>query len=355
MGLRIGFVGCGHIAAVHAASLHELARIGRIDAAITAVFDPDTERAERFASRYGADVHATIDSAMDVVDVVWVCTWTSAHRAAVEAAAARDLPVFCEKPLGTDLDDCDAVAAALATIPHQVGLVLRWAPVFARVAEIVQSRRHGRTLTAILRDDQFFPIQGYYGSQWRGDVARAGGGTLIEHSIHDIDVLRWILGDPVWVSGVVNTAYGHEGIEDLASLTLGFADGSTAQLVSVWHQILTRGSSRRLEVFCDSAYLWTESDYLGPLHIETADGIEVYTADAPEWAGELAVPEMFQKALAQYAVPNQHFLEALDPAGASADLAGFPTAADALAAHRIVEAAYRSARSGRPTALSDLG
>src|SRR5262249_33247851 len=139
----------------------------------------------------------SLDALLDAVDVAWICTWTAAHLEAVEAAAGRGLPIFCEKPLAPNLPECEAVSAALARVPHQVGLVLRYAPVFAAAAGIVESGRYGRPLTTNLRDDQYFPIQGSYGSTWRRDRDAAGGGTLIEHSIHDVDVLRWVLGDPV--------------------------------------------------------------------------------------------------------------------------------------------------------------
>jgi predicted dehydrogenase len=221
--------------------------------------------------------------------------------------------------------------------------VLRFAPVFANAAELVGSGRFGRHLTTILRDDQYFPIQGMYGSTWRKDPAAAGGGTLIEHSIHDVDVLRWILGDPSSVSGTTACAFGHEGIEDLASLTLRYSNGATAQLVSVWHQVMSRGSSRRLEIFCEDAYLWTEDDYLGPLHLETSDGVEVLEAAAPEWAAALHVPQVYEKTVAHYASQSKQFLD--DVAARGSEARGFPGAAEALAAHRIVDAAYRSAAS----------
>jgi predicted dehydrogenase len=252
--------------------------------------------------------------------------------------------VFCEKPLAPNLAACEAVSAALERVPHQVGLVLRFAPVFANAADIVGSGRYGRHLTSILRDDQYFPIQGMYGSTWRKDPAAAGGGTLIEHSIHDVDVLRWILGDPRSVSATTACAFGYEGIEDLASLTLRYAGGATAQLVSVWHQVMSRGSSRRLEIFCEDAYLWTEDDYLGPLHIETTDGEEVLEGAAPEWAAALHVPQVYEKAVAHYASQSKHFLDDVTARGSEAR--GFPGAAEALAAHRIVDAAYRSAAAG---------
>src|SRR5207237_725383 len=68
----------------------------------------------------------TIDALAAAVDVVWVCTWTAAHAAAVHAAVAAGRPVFCEKPLAPSLAECETVAADLRRVPHQVGLVLRY-------------------------------------------------------------------------------------------------------------------------------------------------------------------------------------------------------------------------------------
>ena len=53
----------------------------------------------------------------------------------------------------------------------------------------------GAPMAAVFRDDQYFPIRGTYASQWRADVAQAGGGCLIEHSIHDVDILRFCFGE----------------------------------------------------------------------------------------------------------------------------------------------------------------
>jgi UDP-N-acetyl-2-amino-2-deoxyglucuronate dehydrogenase len=342
--VRIGIVGCGHIGTVHAYALKQLAEAGLVAGEVVAAYDADGERAAKLTKNLGGAAVPTLDALLDAVDVVWICTWTAAHLEAVEAAADRGLPIFCEKPLAPNLPACEAVSAALARVPHQVGLVLRYAPVFAAAADIVASGRYGRPLTTNLRDDQYFPIQGMYGSTWRKSREAAGGGTLIEHSIHDVDVLRWILGDPLGVSATTACAFGYEGIEDLASLMLRYAGGSTAQLVSVWHQVLSRGSSRRLEIFCEEAYVWTEDDYLGPLHVETSAGIEVVEGEPPAWTGALQVPEVFEKAVAHYASQAKHFLDALSVGGAATQ--GFPGAAEALAAHRIVDAAYRSAAQG---------
>jgi predicted dehydrogenase len=272
-----------------------------------------------------------------------VCTWTAAHLTAVEGAADRGLPIFCEKPLAPNLETAARVAAALERVPHQVGLVLRWAPVFANAASLLASGEFGRVLAAVMRDDQYFPIQGLYGSTWRKDVNAAGGGTLIEHSIHDIDVLHWLLGAPAQVSARTACRFGYAGIEDTAAVRLDYADGSVAQLTSIWHQVLTRESGRHLEVFCEKGVLWTDDDYLGPLYVQTDEGTTPVDGATPVWADRLQVPEVFAKAIAQYAEPSKAFLDAL---AAGTDPAGYPGAAEALAAHQLVDAAYRSAAAG---------
>ncbi len=338
---RIGFVGAGFIANVHAFALGELSKAGVVDAALVAVHDPDAEKAERLAAGYAASTVARLDDLLDTVDVVWVCTWTSAHLEVVRAAVERDLAIYCEKPLAPTIEECEEIAALLDRVPHQVGLVLRHAPVFAAAADAVASGAYGRPLAAVLRDDQFFPIQGMYASEWRADVTKAGGGTLLEHSIHDVDVLRWILGEPVQVSARLASRFGHPGIDDVADVTIEFADGALATLVSVWHRILRRPSTRRLEVFCEDALLWADDDNQGPLHVETADAEHEIVATRPDWSSRLALSDDVLVPILQYATPIKAFLDAL-----GAGEAPRPGARAALAAHHAVDAAYRSAAAG---------
>jgi predicted dehydrogenase len=350
--ISIGLVGCGFIGDVHAAALAQLRECALVDGELTATFDIDGDRARRTAERHGATAAPSLEALVETVDAVWVCTWTAAHLEVVETAASAGRAVFCEKPLAPTLADSERVAVALCRVPHQVGLVLRYAPVFTHAAELIASGRFGRPLATVMRDDQYFPIQGLYRSTWRKDAASAGGGTLLEHSIHDVDLLGWLLGEPTSVSARVASMFGHAGIDDVAALTFGYADGSVAQLTSVWHQVLTRTSSRRLEVFCQDGLLWTDDDYLGPLHIETGTAHEVVAGTIPTWAEGFSVPAVYARVVAAYAAPSLAFLRAL--ATGSAD-AGHPSAPCALTAHRVVDRAYRSAAAEGARVLLGAG
>ena len=353
--LRVAIVGCGWIGAVHSRALRGVIRGGLVDAEVVATCDSDLDRAISFATPHGAGM-ATTDAkrAIEAADAVWICTPTSSHRHLVELAAAAGRAVYCEKPLAPSMPDVMAMTEAVrrAGIPAQVGLVMRaQAPIATLQRLATEDDELGRPMAAVFRDDQYFPIQGRYASQWRADVEVAGGGTLIEHSIHDIDVLAWVLG-PIEEVGCRTANYaGHDGVEDVAVCTFSHASGATSSLVSVWHQVMTRPSLRRIEVFCERALLWLEHDGEGPVHVEQSGGArEVAASTAGEWTAGLAFPEEYRLAIAPYAAADLAFLEAIG-AGRTPD-PGFEVAA---AAHAVADAAYRSAAlGGVPTVVALL-
>lgn len=353
MSIRLGIIGCGFIGSIHSLALRGLIRGGLCDAAVTALCDSDIGRAQSFAAAHRAAVATTDpDEVIDAVDAVWVCTPTHTHRHLVEAIARAGKAVYCEKPLAPTMDDVAAVARAVAVagIPHQVGLVLRHAAPIVELRNLIGGDV-GRAMAAVLRDDQYFPIQGRYASQWRSDIDQAGGGTLLEHSIHDLDALTWLLGPVTEVSCRTANYAGHPGIEDVAMVTLAHQSGATSSLVSVWHQILSRPSTRRLEVFCERALLWLDDEGAGPVHVETE--VENRTVAAPTLAGDLhrlAVRDDWKAALSDYASADRSFLAAL--AAGERPEPGFDVA---VQAHQIANAAYRSAASGgMPTAVALL-
>ena len=244
--LRVGFIGSGLIAWAHGLSLKALIDGGVVEAEIVAVHDRSERRARGFADVVGGDDIDVVADAAEVArrsDAIWVCTPTSAHRAAVDEALAAGRAVFCEKPLDVDLRRATELVEAVnaAGVPSQSGLVLRSAPVFRALRDLVQGGTLGAPMAAVFRDDQYFPIQGTYASRWRADATQAGGGCLIEHSIHDLDILRYCFGDVASVVARTANHAGHPGIEDTAAVTLSFASGFEAQLTSIWHDILSRG------------------------------------------------------------------------------------------------------------------
>ena len=268
--MRVGFLGAGLIATFHSkmlrASGEEVERVG--------VYDPDRARAEAFVAAAGGVVAGTEEEVLDGCDAVYVCTWTAEHPRLVASAAERGLAVFCEKPLAVDAPTARSMADVVeqAGITNQVGLVLRRSPAFTVLRQLAAEEESGRLMHVVFRDDQFIPVRGHYGSTWRGDASKAGAGTLIEHSIHDIDMLEWVCGPIATVAAAKSNFHGLDGIEDVVAATLSFANGATANLTSVWHDIDSRPSLRRVEVFCERALFTLEGDWFGPVHAQRSDG-----------------------------------------------------------------------------------
>lgn len=331
--LRIGFLGAGLNATFHS----KLLRRSTVDIVRSGVYDPDTARAEHFAAASSSPVATSEREVLDASDAVYVCTWTSEHPRLVAEAARRGVHVFCEKPLGVDLAAAREVAATVDTagIVNQVGLVLRRSPAFLMARELVRDPAAGRVMAVVFRDDQYIPTQGMYASQWRADRRLAGSGTLLEHSIHDIDLLRMIVGDITSVNAHVRNVHGHDGIEDVVSSTVQFDNGALGSLTSVWHDNLSRPSLRRVEILCERRHIvvdghdwtgpvtWTDTD--GTTTVLEGEGLELEAAALLEGDGMTANPD--------------HDFAVSVASGTTAR----PEVAVAVEAHRVVDAMYRSA------------
>jgi len=339
---RIGIIGCGFISQLHSRALRGIIRAGHVDAAVVAAHDIDPARAAACARAHGGDAVADVDELLGGVDAVWICTPTSSHRELVERAAAAGVAIFCEKPLATTLADAEAMADAAQAVPSQVGLVLRTSPVYGALVDVVRSGELGTPMAVVFRDDQYLPNQGQYASEWRADVTIAGGGTLLEHSIHDLDVLRWLLGDAVSISARTGNHAGHQGIEDVAVASIEFESGAIATLTSVWHQILTRPSTRSLEVLCEHGIASVDgNEYEGPLRLIADTGNTETLVAYPDWVGTLPIEEPWLRYAGAYAPQARAFLDALS--GGRAPSPGLDVA---VAAHRLADAVYRSAAQG---------
>ncbi|MEX0749494.1 MAG: Gfo/Idh/MocA family oxidoreductase, partial [Dehalococcoidia bacterium] len=207
--------------------------------------------------------------------------------------------------------------------------------------------------------DQFFPIQGHYASTWRGDVSQVGAGTLLEHAIHDIDLLVSFFGPVSRVTGTLRNFAGKEGVEDLSNALIEFKSGAVANHISIWHNILHRGSSRRLSVCCENAqFAWDDDDWAAAIRTDRqSDGgrgevsPEAVVRRHVEIAGITEEPLLRlmtpQYQGQDYLLENYRFLQAV-----SEDRPASPDFDVAVYAHRVVDAIYASAREGRPVEVA---
>lgn len=338
----VGFIGTGHIATFHSKML----RRSGVDMVRGGCFDIDRTRAEKFAQASGSTVMDSEQEVIDASDIVYICTWTSEHGRLVQMCIDAGVPYFCEKPLGVNLASAGAMhaAAAQANLTHQCGLILRRSPAYLWAKELIDDPKAGAPMAVVFRDDQFIPIQGHYNSTWRADVNKAGAGTLLEHSIHDVDMLRFLIGDIAHVSARATYRHQLDGIEDCVAASVQFANGAIGTLTTIWHDNLSRPSLRHVEIFCENrTIIISGDDWFGPVTWSDADGT----------TGSLdgdALLEKTQPIAAIHPNPDAAFVLA-----AMNNTAAYPDFSVALEAHRVVEAMYESARNnGASVNINDI-
>ncbi len=361
--LRIGLIGTGNIGRTHLTALASLAHAGLVNVRVTALCDIDKEALESAAQLF--DVRRTYTDYQDLVssddvDVVYVCTPTNRHSDMVKAAARAGKAVFCEKPLAHSCPQArDMLAVTQDRGVHAgVGLVLRYDQLLVYARDLIQNNDFGEPLLVHIRDDQRFPIDYLYYSKWRGEKAIAGGGTLLEHSIHDVDLLLWFFGNIENVYARVGFRSERE-VEDIASVSLRHTSGLLSTLDSVWHWV-ERPNERLLEMFFERGYI--------AIHLESGDRFLEYQlqGSTPVRVGVRQADDALMRQLnldrsslsqeamdaitrvgpERYAALNYAFLRSI-----SRNEGPSPSFADAIAAHRVVDAAYESANLNRPVDL----
>jgi predicted dehydrogenase len=345
------------IGQVHADGLRKLAEDGEIVAVAAA--DPSAEARDAVMRNcpFGRMSSDPFDVISDpAVRAVMVTAPTSTHLDLVQATLAAGKPLFCEKPLAPTFGDvrtmCDAVTASGVTA--QVGFHARFHPIMNRLQRTVESGELGRVMGYTLRDDQYWPtgdiVPGH--SSWRSDRAQAGGGALLEHSIHSADLVSWLFGPAVRVHGLTRSVFGYD-VEDVAAVTVEHQSGVVGAILSIFNGVRGR-EERRFEVFFERGAVEATTDFtVGAAE----DSYLVQEPDAEAHRLDLAVlrEEHFAAAgisrrdFIFYTYPaDRHWVRAVREAAPA--VPGFE---DALRAHRLVDAAYRSAASRRAVDIDD--
>jgi predicted dehydrogenase len=304
--------------------------------------------------------HASAGDVIDDpdVDAVIVVAPTRFHRDLILAVAASGKPLFTEKPLAPDfaavVEIVDAVRAA--GIPAQVGFQSRFHPIARFVHNAVADARFGAAMGYVIRDDQFWPTGGVVDghTSWRSEAAQAGGGALLEHSIHSCDIACWLFGPVRRVYARTRHVFQYD-VEDVAALTIEHESGVVGTLLSIFNGVVDR-EERRLEVFFEQGAVEATTDFLVGA---PEDSLLVKPASGP--AQRVDCDELLRRTFIDDGVdPDRQFyvyqyLAHRAFAGAlAAGRAPQPDCDDALAAHRVVEAAYRSATSDSAVAVSAL-
>ncbi|TPM09822.1 Gfo/Idh/MocA family oxidoreductase [Mesorhizobium sp. B2-3-11] len=202
------------------------------DGEIAAVMSSNSERATAYARENGIPAAVSnLDALLGSdIDAVYISTTNELHLEQALAAIKAGKHVLCEKPLALTSDDARrmVVAAKAAGIVLGTNHHLRNAGAHRAMREAVSAGRIGQPIAARVFHAVYLPenLQG-----WRIARPEAGGGVVLDITVHDADTLRFVLGDdPVEVSAFTQSAgMAGSGLEDGAMCIWRFKSGLIAQ------------------------------------------------------------------------------------------------------------------------------
>ncbi|TCU36827.1 Gfo/Idh/MocA family protein [Rhizobium azibense] len=226
-------VGWGLIGASTIAREWVIDAIRAADGKILSVMSSHFERARKYAAENGIE-NSTTDlndllSNADI-DAVYISTTNELHRDQAVAAARAGKHILCEKPLAMSVQDAKAMAdaAASAGVVLATNHHLRNSAAHTAIREAVAAGKIGRPLSARVFHAGYLPmhLQG-----WRLDNPSAGGGAILDLTVHDVDALRYVLGrNPTEVVAFAQSGgMTREGLEDAVMGVIRFEDGVIAQ------------------------------------------------------------------------------------------------------------------------------
>ena len=227
-------LGWGLIGASTIAKEHMIGAIrAQPDGEVAAVMSSDAARGRQYAAANGiANSYASVETLLadPAVDIVYISTTNELHRAQTLAAAAAGKHVLCEKPLALDLDAAREMVAACRSAGVVMGTNhhLRNAATHRAMRDAIAAGRIGRPLFARVFHAVHLPphLQG-----WRITTPGAGGGVVLDITVHDADTLRFVLDDdPIEAVAMTQSAgMASSGLEDGAMGVLRFRSGLVAQ------------------------------------------------------------------------------------------------------------------------------
>ena len=349
--VRIGLVGAGAI--MHLSHAPTIARSS--SAVLAGVFDRDRARAEELAGQYGARSYRELEALVEAngIDAIIVATPNCNHPEGVLAAAAAGTHVLCEKPLAIDIASARSMleACAGAKVVLQVGFNQRfWGQVQIAKA-LLDAGFIGKVngfRSIYSEKSTAYPAK----TRYRYDLAQSGGATIIDLTIHRIDLARHLIGDFSSVFAELAHSALPDKVDDNVWLLARFLNGARGSLTSDRYSPAIGDGT---DIFGTEGSIHLATETINPFH---AAPLAVYTErnakDLPDVLRDAHYPDAWWKGFEggwvtvkpprknPYDAQLAEFCSAIRE-GRAASITG----EDGLRAQEVIQGAYLSMRDGR--------
>jgi len=220
---------------------------------ITHLVDIFPEKAEKKNKDFnlGAKVSSSHKEILDAdIDIVSVCTPPFCHAEISIDFLNAGKNVIVEKPMAASLEECDAMIAAEQKSGKILSVIAqnRFRDPIFNLKKVLDSQMIGKVVHAQV-DSFWWRDHSYYDLWWRGTWEKEGGGCTLNHAVHHIDMLCWMLGMPEKVSAVIsNAAHDNAEVEDISSAILQYDGGlcSKGALAQITSSVIHHGEEQQL-------------------------------------------------------------------------------------------------------------
>lgn len=230
---KVAIIGAGAISRAHIDGFLQF----KDRCQIAALCDIYPDKAEAKKEEYGLDVKVVSDYKEllhDGIDLVSICLPPYEHaRTAIDFLNAG-IHVLVEKPMASSLEECDLMIEAAQKSGKVLSVVAqnRFTNPIMKLKKMLDTGLAGPILHAQV-DSFWWRGHCYYDLWWRGTWEKEGGGCTLNHAVHHIDALLWMMGRPSQVQAFMsNVAHDNAEVEDLSITMLRFPNGALGQITS---------------------------------------------------------------------------------------------------------------------------
>jgi UDP-N-acetyl-2-amino-2-deoxyglucuronate dehydrogenase len=245
MATYIGLTGGGNISETHARAVREIP-----GAELAAIYGTNADKVGRLCREYGGKSYQDFDAflAHRPMNLIVIGSPSGLHAEQGIAATQRGLHVLTEKPIDASTKRADALIEAAERSGVKLGVIFqdRVQPEIRQLKEWIKQGLLGQALLVDARVKWYRPAGYYSDSRWRGASQPEGGGVLLNHAVHTIDLMLWLLGDIQRVQSRMQTKLHAIAGEDTAVAILEFANGALGVLQAT--TAAYPGYPRRLEI-----------------------------------------------------------------------------------------------------------
>ncbi len=234
--INVAIIGTGNISASHIQGYLEFPDRCRI----VALVDIYPEKAEAKKQQFNlteASVHASHKELLGRtdIDMVSVCTPPYVHAEISIDFLRAGINVLCEKPMASSVEECDAMIQVAKEYGKILGVVAqnRFRTPIMNLKKTLDTGKIGKVIWADV-DSYWWRGHCYYDLWWRGTWEKESGGCTLNHAVHHIDMLNWMMGGaPTKVTATLgNVAHDNSEVEDVSVAVLKYENGAMARITS---------------------------------------------------------------------------------------------------------------------------